>query len=234
MGDITTNRRPRMRRLLKLGVFLMLGAIVNVAVAWGCALWLPYPVLFTPTPIECPDTWPAYLQESWPAPARAEERAGLGHSVGCIGVSIIDMTSGDAQSSAGDFITSARLTVHRFGIPVRSMRWEEHGLNARGRSIELLIAAADAAGWRKGIRTSIPIDQGMMRRRLPLTAIWPGFAINPIFYAAIIWLLFLGPGKLQRFIRISRGRCQACGYQIAEGVGPVCSECGCAVPAKRA
>ena len=27
------------RRLTKLVVFLLLGAIVNIAVAWGCALW---------------------------------------------------------------------------------------------------------------------------------------------------------------------------------------------------
>ncbi len=29
------------RRLLILAVFLLLGAVVNVAVAWGCAVWVP-------------------------------------------------------------------------------------------------------------------------------------------------------------------------------------------------
>ena len=27
------------RRLLIIGIFLLLGAVVNVAVAWGCARW---------------------------------------------------------------------------------------------------------------------------------------------------------------------------------------------------
>ena len=30
------------RHLLIIAVFLLLGAVVNVAVAWGCALWVPY------------------------------------------------------------------------------------------------------------------------------------------------------------------------------------------------
>jgi hypothetical protein len=33
--------RPRKKLLLKLGVFLLLGVVVNVAVAWGCAMWSP-------------------------------------------------------------------------------------------------------------------------------------------------------------------------------------------------
>jgi hypothetical protein len=71
---------------------------------------------------------------------------------------------------------------------------------------------------------------------LPLRPLWPGFAINTIFYAAMLWLLFYGPGKIRRFIivrgRIRGHRCPACGYQIAPGggIGPVCSECGAQLP----
>jgi hypothetical protein len=63
--------------------------------------------------------------------------------------------------------------------------------------------------------------------------IWPGFAINTIFYAAMLWMLWIAPGKIRRFIRVKRHRCPACGYQIdsAPGIGPVCSECGAALPA---
>jgi hypothetical protein len=71
----------------------------------------------------------------------------------------------------------------------------------------------------------------------PFGPLWPGFAINTIFYAAMLWLLWIAPGKIRRFIivrgRIRRHRCPACGYQIAPGggIGPVCSECGAALPA---
>jgi hypothetical protein len=68
---------------------------------------------------------------------------------------------------------------------------------------------------------------------LPFRPLWPGFAINTIFYAAMLWLLWIAPGKIRRFIRIRGHRCPACGYQIAPGggIGPVCSECGAALPA---
>ena len=59
---------------------------------------------------------------------------------------------------------------------------------------------------------------------LPLKPIWPGFAVNALFYAAILWLLIPGPFALRRFIRVRRGLCVACGYRMGEAV--VCSECG--------
>jgi hypothetical protein len=64
----------------------------------------------------------------------------------------------------------------------------------------------------------------------------PQFLLNTIFYAAMLWLLFASfwlPGKISRFIRIRGHRCPAGGYQIAPGcgIGPLCSECGAALPA---
>ena len=59
---------------------------------------------------------------------------------------------------------------------------------------------------------------------LPLRPILSGFALNTIFYAAILWLVFAAPGFVRRRIRIKRGQCPACGYPI--GTNPVCTECG--------
>ena len=67
-------------------------------------------------------------------------------------------------------------------------------------------------------------------RMLPLRPIWPGFAVNTIFYAAVFWLLICGPFVLRRFIRVKRGLCPACAYP--RGESPVCSECGKALPAR--
>jgi DNA-directed RNA polymerase subunit RPC12/RpoP len=69
-------------------------------------------------------------------------------------------------------------------------------------------------------------------RLIPLEPIWPGFAINTIFYAALLWVLWVAPGKIRRFVRVRAHRCPACGYRIAEGVGPNCSECGAQLPAE--
>jgi hypothetical protein len=62
---------------------------------------------------------------------------------------------------------------------------------------------------------------------LPLRPIWPGFATNTLFYAAILWLLFAAPFALRHHIRIKRGLCSACAYPI--GTSHLCTECGALV-----
>ncbi|MCI0348786.1 MAG: hypothetical protein L0Z53_05115, partial [Acidobacteriales bacterium] len=73
--------------------------------------------------------------------------------------------------------------------------------------------------WRGGIL--FPQGNGT---HLSLNALWPGFAINTIFYATFLWLLFAAPGLVRRRIRIKRGLCPACAYPVGES--PTCTECG--------
>ena len=58
--------------------------------------------------------------------------------------------------------------------------------------------------------------------------IWHGVIVNTIFYAAILWMLTLGPFTARRMVRRKRGRCIKCGYDLrgTSGGGGVCSECG--------
>jgi hypothetical protein len=64
---------------------------------------------------------------------------------------------------------------------------------------------------------------------LPQDLLWPGFAINTLFYAAMLWLLFAAPFALRRRRRIKRGLCPACAYPV--GASDLCTECG--KPVKR-
>ncbi len=67
---------------------------------------------------------------------------------------------------------------------------------------------------------------------LALKPLWPGFAINTVLYAAILWVLFAAPFALRRRLRIKRGLCPACGYDLrGRGRAPgnstdLCPECG--------
>jgi hypothetical protein len=75
------------------------------------------------------------------------------------------------------------------------------------------------------VHGGIPLAHGSYTpRSLPLRPIWPGFAINTMFYAGVLWMLFCGPFALRRMIRRRRGQCPACTYPI--GQSPVCTECG--------
>ncbi len=61
---------------------------------------------------------------------------------------------------------------------------------------------------------------------LPLSPLWPDFAINTIFYAAVLWMLTLGPFTARRMIRHKRGHCIKCGYDLRGDFSAGCPECG--------
>ncbi len=63
-------------------------------------------------------------------------------------------------------------------------------------------------------------------RALPLLPIWPGFAVNTVFYAALLWPLICGPFALRRHLRRKRGLCVACGYDLRGDLTRGCPECG--------
>ena len=63
---------------------------------------------------------------------------------------------------------------------------------------------------------------------MPLGPIPLGFAVNTLFYAALLWLLIPGPFALRRFLRVRRGLCPRCAYPIGES--SVCTECGGELP----
>lgn len=61
-------------------------------------------------------------------------------------------------------------------------------------------------------------------RLLPIAPIWPAFAINAAFWAAMCWLVWRIAGWMTRWQRGLRGMCGWCAYPI--GTSPVCTECG--------
>jgi hypothetical protein len=54
-----------------------------------------------------------------------------------------------------------------------------------------------------------------------------GFAVNTLFYAAVLWLVVGGPFALRRWLRRRAGRCERCGYLLKGS--DVCAECGTAL-----
>ena len=60
------------------------------------------------------------------------------------------------------------------------------------------------------------VPQAPIERRLllPYGVEVFGFAINTIFYAAIVWMLFAVPGAVRRRVRIRCGQCASCGYSL--------------------
>ncbi len=68
---------------------------------------------------------------------------------------------------------------------------------------------------------------------VPIAVRRRNFAFNAVVHSLIWACLFFGPGLIRLGIRARRGRCVACGYDLAETPG-LCPECGRAPrPARR-
>ena len=114
--------------------------------------------------------------------------------------------------------------VEGSGWPVVAMRtrYDEFPGPLRGQSIRHVtegILLTPTAEVRLG-------DMLYRAKALPRGLVWPGFAINTIFYAAILWLLTFGPFIARRYIRHKRGYCIMCGYDLRGTSGGGCPECG--------
>jgi hypothetical protein len=191
-------------------VILLLGAIVNVAVAWGCSTWsrfgdrqdLPY------------DAWCSLIRAEGKQPEDcrplyAHKRTGFG------------LEAIDHGELCGDDRTMAVTPTFGLWGPFHYRAgWPLHCLAGEWFNNNPPVKALSTPALLKPAR---PLFLGN-DRVLPLDSIWPGFAINTLFHAAILWLLFAGPGTVRRNRRIRRGLCPACAYPVGES--NVCTECG--------
>ncbi len=234
------------RRLLIIAIFLLLGAVVNVAVAWGCAAFVPGTGSGSRVGLDDPRARDMVGSKSpYMVVAAVSERSGYGHdSLFVAGWTVSSPKSGDPSPKAGDVVgvmewssvyghdrlrrtgrTSWRAESQhttRAGLPLRCLvgrfNWASTGGPSRARTSEEYVGA-----WPVPLRQVGP--SGLKGRSfLPLRPTWPGFALNTLFYAALLWLLIPGPFALRRFLRVRRGLCPKCAYPMGESA--VCSECG--------
>jgi hypothetical protein len=206
------------RRVFKLLLFLLAGAIINVAVAWACASCA---LLHSRDP--APSEWTSEMMRAHIDWAKAYnvssyhhwERSGLGCQIEIVGVT--------KKSDPADELHQVR--EYRAGFPLYSLN---------GRRVEQGTAMMTVGLWclQEGVvKAQRPMWHGNRpeRRAVPLRPLWPGFAINTIFYAAIVWMLCAVPGAVRRRVRIKRGQCASCGYSLRDITSEKCPECGVAV-----
>ena len=190
------------RHLLIIAVCLLLGAVVNVAVAWGpCAVWGGRPT-YDDRPLSrfaAQRLWDRYAPEGWPPFDEYDSGSSWGRSGAQLWSSCyVDV--GGVQVLTPSFTVSQV----KVGSPFRTFQY----------------------GWYYHDGEAIP-----PAIIISYETIWPGFAINTLFYATALWLLIAGPFVLRRFLRLRRGLCPKCAYPMGES--SVCTECGCGLP-KRA
>ncbi len=242
------------RRLLIIAIFLLAGAAVNVAVAWGCAAWLPFEVKHT---IRQPSSeYIDFIRRNLSADPDAHE--------------LVSYWRIRRHGALYFFASRQRMDVehllnmHPSSSPegltpeVLRPRWLQVKRSPPYNDLGLAYRRVFAWGWpllslwceyedvevnpfitpriyrvHGGIETSLERIKlctfgWPFARVLPLRPIWPDFAVNSLFYATLLWLLFPGSFALRRLIRRRRGLCLACGYDLRHAEHEACPECGMA------
>ena len=213
------------RRLLIVAVFLLAGAVVNVAVAWVCVIWSMRPPAYT---LEGAGTavgpWPAAVPSEWPSKPSVRMTK---TSFGAAGLSGFDR---DLELKYLQWSLRAGLPFHSLYL-VRNRTEEADPRFPRGPNNYVTPDLGRPTSLREGIQIPPSLYRRWSKselwgRNLPTMPFWPGFAVNTIFYAATLWLLICGPFTLRRIRRVRRGLCPACGYDLRYGEHDACPECG--------
>jgi hypothetical protein len=199
---------------LRLGLLCVLrwhavGVLATVVVAWGVSV----PGLHTRNlqwEHVARDRWPVAVASGWPS-----------------------CTSHDTVRGCGWVYESFEGTSPEAGEPARVQHW---------------FLDITRSGWPflglRGWRSTDPVHAEPVHRfewtwkypgrfgyqrevAFPLLPLWPGFALNTLFYAVLTWCVWQIPLALRRRRRRRAGLCTRCGYDL-KGIGAAmpCPECG--------
>lgn len=223
-------------RALLILLSLLLGAVINVAVAWGCAAFVDVVGDLSTTEIrtftqvtgvgkmdrrrwdiEMYRSPGAMFIESWKA-------RNAGSSTAVFPRDVCPKWTGLHEPTLERIETTQWQCIDARGWPMLALWCEYKMLPApSGQKAEFPVSGAVEIGLKPW---AIPGMAGLgpPRRVLPYRPIWTGIVLNSLIYAFAIWLLVVGPRALRRMSRRRRNLCPACAYPV--GSSPVCTECG--------
>jgi hypothetical protein len=203
------------RRALKLLLFLLAGAIINVAIAWGSARDI----------LNC-----GWRAESSPISSAEKRELASKYElapyfsvqrVSRVGTRVDDCL---ARINSPELLVYVAYSVS--GWPFHCFRGDVNrvgGQAPKANGVWLYDNGFASLNSLPNVRLTLAAQYNVV----PFVPIWPGFAINTIFYAAVLWVLCAVPGKVRCWRRIKRGQCASCGYSL-RGTPQIekCSECG--------
>jgi hypothetical protein len=204
------------RWLVKLALFLLAGAIINVAVGWLCVVEQLAPAAARKLP-DPQRLWDRYARPEY---RHARARYEFEWIKGAPGVDFLRLIGDLPPEDQGCLpqYWPPNMLIVRAGLPLRSVE----SMNGWG-------PLAPEARW--GIPIAARNPNIAWVSLLPCRPIVSGFIINTLLLAGFIFSAVEVPRGLwrsaRRNIRSHRGLCPTCGYPI--GTSSVCTECGGAV-----
>ncbi len=199
------------RRIFTITIFLLLGVVINVAVAWAYVLWTPLDNIVTLFEPEVRQRIPHNVT------VRSDLFFFNGLEVTQPGRYILWLNATEVDSRGVD--SAVPLYYESYA------GWPAMSLGGTARMTERGLHSPFLFYLPEGLRERVEYIV------VPLRPQWPGFAINTILYGGVPWLLVCGPFELRRYRRRKRGLCVYCAYPI--GASNVCTECGRAISRRR-
>lgn len=199
------------RSILTITIFLLLGVVINVAVAWGYVLWVPMDNFVNLAEQEVRQRIPPDVT------VRSDLFFFNGMEIEQPGRSILMLAATEVDSRGIDSAVPLYWELHA-GWPTMSLEGTSK-MTETGVHYPFLLYLPE---W---------LWERVEYFVVPLRPQWPGFAINTLLYGGVPWLLLCGPFELRRYRRRKRGLCVHCAYPIGES--DVCTECGRAIPMRK-
>ena len=239
-------------RLITTTLFLFLGAAVNVGVAWGyTCFWLSNADFCSRTHLahavalnnrglytgesEHPRTFRRLSKQTDQTLARLRDEL-TAHElllepqpralsiVEAPGYRNLFFGTTLIQFGGSDAIVQHEIHLQASGWPIHAVT---SGTTVTSSSTRPTPGTSDDRIRRFGSIGHLPFSHMSYSQGLPIRPLWPGFAINTVLYAVLLWGLWQVPIHTRRHWRRRRDRCWKCAYPIAES--ETCSECGARV-----
>ncbi|MBM4112130.1 MAG: hydrogenase maturation nickel metallochaperone HypA [Phycisphaerae bacterium] len=206
-----TRKRTRLISTGSVIAWLATGAVLTVAVAWGCALWSS-PAASEVVFVEEDGAWLRGVPADWPvSPSFVKRQSARGfiqefqhHPVG-----------------DGYFVRHFDQYAWLAGWPMLALTGAANKVNDSAGGV---FAAPGTLELVAAIEISFDpwMDRG--NRVIPLLPIPIGFVVDTLFWGAIVAGATLLLRAFKRRCRIARGRCPGCGYELVGALR--CPECG--------
>lgn len=217
------------RIVLRILRFLLIGAAINVAVAWGFVFAVN--CTFTTDPMiyfgerhvwrgsEAAERgWPVAVDPSWGPPQEAGELRALGYTEFNAWTTRNPVFREDRTVEASP--DKNGVLGSRAGWPRRSLQTAEVFPPFSRDTSE----GFEFVSWHAGIAWTRMFPGSAWVFYLPTKPLWGGFVVNSAAYGLWTWMLACGFGTFRRLLRRRRGLCPSCGYPA--GTAPRCTECG--------
>lgn len=217
---------------------LLLGAVINVAVAWACVCWSDLDsenVLSTGVwPVRVSEDWPVFMTNSIvAAPDNWKPDSVLKTTQSGFGLTHVRAYACWPAATNVKQRVSAVQDVLSSGWPSRSLFYEFHTGEASGGSgvrkdlPTVGRSLTPGSTWSDGVTMPDWVrSKYQWKRPLPIRVHALGFAINTVVYAGVLALIWRLSGLIRQVARHRHGLCVECGYDLRGIASGVCPECG--------